>query len=409
MINYLSIQRSVLFTCLILITLGCSKSKQDIEIPNLLYADGKVLVSLRNDFETGNPEVNALIGKLIDCADQSMDLAPFSVMQKDVVPPSGDKHDYISQGPYWWPDTTKADGLPYIRRDGVVNPERSKFSDRQNLHDLIQISETLSKAYFFTKDEKYAARASELLKVWFIDDATRMNPNLEYGQGIPGRTEGRGIGIIETRHIGKIADVATLIQDSEAWGKKEEDALKSWCTAYLDWLLHSKKGIKEGTEKNNHGTWYDVQAISLALFTGQDSIAHRIAEQAKGLRMESHIMQDGSQPRELARTKSYNYSVMNLQGLFQLAFLADKVNVDLWHYKNSQGASLEDALRFLIPAALGKKDWEYEQISPIHPDGLKFHLFLATKKYNENYLMIANQIASPNNEMGCEEVGVYFY
>lgn len=402
-------QKGVFLGLIILISIASCNSKQSIEIPDLLYADGKVMVSLKDDYELGNGEVSALINKLIDCSDQFMDLGPFSVMQKDVIPPSGDKHDYISQGPYWWPDTTKANGLPYIRRDGVVNPERSKFSDRQNLHDLIRTTEILSQAYFFTNDEKYAAKASELLKVWFIDDATRMNPNLEFGQGIPGRTEGRGIGIIETRHIGSIADVATLISSSESWDAKDNDALKSWAGAYLDWLLHSEKGMKESTEKNNHGTWYDVQAMSLALFTGQDSIAHRIAGQAKSLRLDGHIMQDGSQPKELVRTKSFNYSVMNLQGMFYIAHLAEKVNVDLWKYKNNEGADLETALRFLIPASIGKKEWEYEQISPIHPESLKFHLFLATKRYNEKYLEIASQIESPNDEMGCEEVGMYFY
>jgi hypothetical protein len=395
---------------LLALALGCENKETSVPVaPDLLYANGQVMHNIKADYQGGADEVAALIGRLVTCADAMLELGPYSVMDKSIIPPSGDKHDYISQGPYWWPDSTKENGLPYIRRDGVVNPERSKFTDRQNLHDLIEASELLSKAYFFTEDEKYAIKASNLLKTWFIDDSTRMNPNLEFGQGIPGITEGRGIGIIETRSIGKIADAITLIRNSESWNTELEDGMQKWLAAYLDWLISSEKGQKESVHPNNHGTWYDVQAISLALFTEQDSLAKSIAEKAKEVRLDEHIMADGSQPRELARTVSFNYSAMNLAGLFHLAYLAQKVDVDLWAYKNAHGAGLEDALRFLIPAAVGQKTWEYEQIRPINGSTLKFHLFLATKIYNSDYLQIANKLPDTQQEMDCDEVGLYFY
>lgn len=389
---------------------GCEeKENPATAIPDLLYADGTLMQQTQVHYQTGEEEVAALIGRLVTCADVMLELGPYSVMDKSIIPPSGDKHDYISQGPYWWPDSTKEDGLPYIRRDGVVNPERAKFTDRQNLHDLIEASELLSKAYFFTNDEKYASKTSNLLKTWFIDESTKMNPNLEYGQGIPGITEGRGIGIIETRSIGKITDTIALIRNSESWNTELEDGMQKWFAAYLDWLINSEKGKKESVHPNNHGTWYDVQAISLALFTEQDSLAKSIAERAKKNRLDEHIMADGSQPRELARTVSFNYSAMNLAGLFHLAYLSQKVGVDLWHYENTNGAGLEDALRFLIPAAVGQKAWEYEQIRAIDGGALKFHLFLATKIYNSDYLQIANKLPEAQEQMDCDEVGLYFY
>ena len=305
------------------------KHPPSMDIPDLLYADSEIMVQMKKDFLDGSPDVVSLISRVISCADEMIDAEPFSVMNKGIVPPSGDKHDYISQGPYWWPDTAKPDGLPYIRRDGVVNPERDKFTDRQNLRDLIDATELLSKAYFFTEDEKYAQKAASLLEVWFIDDATKMNPNLEYGQGIPGITEGRGIGIIETSSIGKIADAVKLIRASTAWDNQKDEQLTQWCLEYLDWLLTSEKGKKESIHPNNHGTWYDVQAMSLAIFTGQDSIASALANRAKTFRIDAHIMEDGSQPKELARTVSFNYSAMNLRGLFHIAYLADKLGIDL--------------------------------------------------------------------------------
>jgi hypothetical protein len=374
----------------------------------LLYADAGKLFELKSEYSAGE-NTNELVQRLIECADAKMNLGPFSVMQKDIIPPSGDKHDYISQGPYWWPDTTKPDGLPYIRRDGVHNPEREKFTDRQHLHDLIETTDLLSKAYYVTNNETYAQHAAYLLQVWFADDSTRMNPHLEFGQGIPGRTEGRGIGIIETRYIGKIADVVSVLRNSTHWSQELDTALHEWMDGYLTWLTTSEKGKDEAVHPNNHGTWYDVQTLSLALFLGYDSLATQIAENARKGRLDAHIMEDGAQPKELARTVSFSYSAMNLQGLFHLAHLAEKVNVDLWNYENTQGARLVDALEFLLPAARGEEEWKHEQIRPIQGNSLFFHLTLAKEKYDPKYEQVANALKPALNAGDCGNLNYFFY
>ncbi|MFY0655014.1 MAG: alginate lyase family protein [Cyclobacteriaceae bacterium] len=366
-----------------ILTISCQPEEAPLQ--GLLYANPDVMLKIKNAYKNGSKLDAETVKRIVSCAEGKMDFKPVSVMDKGVTPPSGDKHDYISQGPYWWPDTTKEDGLPYIRRDGVVNPERNKFSDRQNLRDLIDASQLLSQAYYFTNNEKYAEKTITLLKVWFIEEATRMNPHLEYGQGIPGITEGRGIGIIETRTIGKLVDVVIVLRKSPLWKGEMQNGMTLWMRDYLDWLQNSEKGKKESIHPNNHGTWYDVQAMSLAIFTGQNDVARSIAENAKEVRFDEHVKADGSQPKELARTKSFSYSAMNLQGLFYIALLAEKVDVDLWNYKNKQGATLQDALDFLLPAALGKQLWQHEQISKVHPSSLAFHTRLASTKYNASY------------------------
>jgi len=406
--NHSSVTTLLLFI-IILFTQCTDNRPEDIYQPDLLYADGLVMKSMKQDYLEADEKVVPLINKLIHCADSYMDQSPHSVMEKEIIPPSGDKHDYISQGPYWWPDTTKPDGLPYIRRDGVVNPEREKFTDRKNLRDLIDASEFLGKAYYFTNDEKYATKIIQLLQVWFLDEATKMNPNLEYGQGIPGITEGRGIGIIETAAIGRIADVINLVRISDQWTPEPEAGMGDWLGAYLSWLLNSEKGKDESIHPNNHGTWYDVQTISLAIFTDQDRLARQIAERAKSLRIDEHIMEDGSQPHELARTVSFGYSAMNLRGLFHLAYIAEKVGVDLWNYENVHGATLQNALDFLIPAATGEQEWKYEQIRPIESNALNFQLLMASKVYDGKYKEIYNQLNDNHVEIPCDDVHLYFY
>src|SRR5687768_12412800 len=41
-----------------------------------------------------------------------------SIVSKQATPPSGDKHDYMSQAPYFWRNPNTATGFPYVRRDG---------------------------------------------------------------------------------------------------------------------------------------------------------------------------------------------------------------------------------------------------------------------------------------------------
>ena len=252
----------------------------------------------------------------------------YSVMNKTPLPPSGDKHDYMSQAPYWWPDPSKPDGKPYIRKDGDRNPEINGITDHDQLGEVISEVEILSLAYFYTGKEEYAQHTAKLLNTWFLDEKTKMNPHLNFGQGIPGINTGRGIGIIETRDLGKVCDAATLISTSKHWDRASQKQLKAWFSAYANWLTASAVGKDEADEHNNHGTYYSVQLVALALFTDNNSLAKSQLDTAK-LRLQRQLKPDNSQPYELARTLPYNYATMNLRGFFELATLAKKLNIDL--------------------------------------------------------------------------------
>src|SRR5208283_4124843 len=149
--------------------------------------------------------------------------------------------------------------------------------------------------------------------------------------------------------IADAADAAGLLAGSAAWTKKDNDALKVWLTTYLDWLLTSKNGLDEASAKNNHGTWYDVQAVRLALTVDRTDLARQIAEAAGQKRIAVQIEPDGRQPLELARTAAFGYSRFNLEALFMLATLGEHVGVDLWHYQLPDGRGLTKALDFLLP------------------------------------------------------------
>jgi len=287
----------------------------------------------------------------------------YSVMNKSQTPPSGDKHDYMSQAPYWWPDPAKPNGLPYIRRDGQRNPDLSKISDSHEMGEMLDDVEILAFVYYFTHSEKYADQAAKVLRAWFIDPKTKQNPNLNFGQGIPGISSGRGIGLIETRHLYRAIDASMLLAESKNWTPSDRENLKKWFSNFLRWMQESPIGKDEADEHNNHGTYYDVQVVAYAIYTGQKNLAVKQLEVTKS-RIKTQIEPDGRQPHELARTLSWGYTNMNLLGFFTLARLAESVDVDLWGFITLDGRSIKKAFEWLVQFIGNEKSWTFEQIKP---------------------------------------------
>lgn len=287
--------------------------------------------------------------------------SPVSVMDKIKTPPSGDKHDYYSLGVYWWPDPDKEDGLPYIRNDGVRNPELADY-DGPAIRKMSESSFTLALAWFFTGNEKYALKAAEFIRIWFLDKDTKMNPHLEYGQAIPGKTQGRGIGIIETGRLIQVVEAVGLLEGSAALSPEEEHEIRRWFKSYNHWLNSSQNGWDERMWRNNHGSSYDSQVAVYSIFTSQDSIARMILDSVKIKRIDLQFEADGSQPFELDRTKAMGYSIYNLKHLYHNAIMAERFNIDLWNYVNPKGASILTGTKYLIPYLTEEKEFPYQQL-----------------------------------------------
>jgi hypothetical protein len=367
------------------------------QTPGVLVLNAKRLVKIKAGWKQ-DKETEQLVKALQKQADRLLLLAPVSVMDKAATPESGTRHDYMSQAPYFWYDSSKPNGRPYMRKDGQHNPETYKIADHKNLADLGTNSELLALAWYITGDEKYAKKATTLLRYWFFDEATKMNPNLDYAQAIPGVNNGRGIGIIESIPLIMVADAAGLLKGAKSWTPKDEKALKSWYASYLDWMLTSRNGQDEHAAKNNHGTWYHVQAVDFALFTGNKAKAQQLAKESRDI-LDNQIAKEGTMPLELERTNSLAYSTYNLQGWFWLAALAEKTGIDLWHYRNKQDATLRTAFDWLKPYALGEKPWTYQQISDYKKTVFYGLLLEAGNKYTEPaYLAGAKQISPQIND-----------
>jgi hypothetical protein len=366
---------------LVLAGFATAAAVPDAEI-RVFRLDGRELQTTRERVRSGDASLLPALNRLRSDARAAMSAGPFSVTYKDVDPPSGDRHDYMSLAPYYWRNPDTADGLPYVRRDGERNPEILRISDRESLRGLVSAVDTLGVAYYLLGDEACAARAALLVRTWFLDPATRMNPHLEYGQGIPGALQGRGIGIIDTGGLTRVVDAVGLLAGAPAWTEADQRGIEAWFRDYLRWLRDSTHGREEAAARNNHGTYYDLQVVVFALFTGQRELAAQVLIAARHRRIAAQIEPDGRQPQELARTRAWSYSVSNLEGLAALATLGEREGIDLWGFETVDGRGLRKAIDWLAPFADGRK-WELPQITPWAPKDLAPLLREAARVYRE--------------------------
>jgi Alginate lyase len=294
---------------------------------------------------------------------------PTSVMDKTQLPASGDRHDFLDLAPFCWPDPKSPNGLPYICKDKMgVNPEFYAIPDYDNMLDMIRRVKTLALAYHFSQNESYASKAADLLRVWFLNDDTKMNSNMQYAEVVRGKNNGTNGGIIGGKDFPEIINSLDLIGNSQSWTSQDQKGMKLWFTHYLDWLMKSTAGIQEGKSKTNHGTWYNVQVSAIALFLNKPEITERVLQKAKLELIPVQILPDGRQPLELRRASSLDYSVFNLLGLFKLANIGEHVGIDLWNFKTDRGAGLQKALDYLLPYLLNKSSWPYVQNKSIDMD-----------------------------------------
>lgn len=294
---------------------------------------------------------------LISSADKALKRKIDPVVNKTLLPASGNKHDYYSFGPYWWPNPDTKDGLPYIRKDGVYNMDtKTSATDKQRMITFAKDLKNLGLAYYFTGKESYSEKAKDQLIAWFVDPDTRMNPNLQYAQAIPGIVDGRGIGIIDSRLLIGVMDSVELIKPE--LNEDEYKAIVKWYADFTHWLVTSDNGFEEDNWHNNHGTWFDAQVVAFSIFTNQIGQAKQRLRITQMRRIGNQFDIEGKQHAELERTKPWHYSNFNLEAYNLLGHYGELIDVDVWNYSVDKH-SLKNGYKYVSSAIINPESWTY--------------------------------------------------
>ena len=337
-------------------------AQEKFSFTDLVTMDFSQLAKSKEKIEKNDEEYTTAFDQLKGDAEKALRFKPVTVMSKTDLPPSGDKHDYMSIAPYWWPNPNTASGIPYVRRDGEINPEVKNFPDKVVLPGLSASIYHLALAYYFTGKEAYADHATKLIRVWFLDTATRMNPNLKYAQSVKGVTDGRAEGVIDTRHFMHIMDAIQLLKASKTWTSKDQLGMEGWVKDFIQWLGTSNIGKEEMNAPNNHGVWYDAQLLAYAGFMRDTNLVKTIYARVMS-RLDKEMDAQGSFPLEMKRTTSLHYSVFILNAYSSLATRFQQLGLDLWKANTASGKSLKKGFDFILPYLLKKQQWTGPQIN----------------------------------------------
>ncbi len=320
--------------------------------------------------------------------DQALTAGPFSVMDKTLPPPSGDKHDFLRMPTYAWPNPDTPDGLPYIIRDGQAGPGTTGPEyDMARMRQFTTAVSSLAWAALATDEEAYAEYAVDLLRVWFLDSATRMNPNLTYSKYTPGDEPPYPTGVIATHNWVPMTQAVGILEGTAAWTDSVSAGLRQWFGEYLNWLQTSDQGHAERRSPNNRGTWYDAQLVAFARFVGDDQFATEILRESCPRRLDAQIAPDGSLPHELRRTNSFGYTLMTLKGWAILALTGDLLGCDLWHWTSLDGRGLRAALDYAGQYIGRPEDWPHQQIKPVPVERAIFAYYAACRAYEDPMLI----------------------
>jgi hypothetical protein len=297
--------------------------------------------------------------RVIKAADAYLKEQPVTVTAASSPRSAGGKHDFFSEGDYWWPDPKNPDG-PYIQKDGMTNPENFVA----HRHAMVRMSRhvaALTSAYRITNDAKYADHAIKHLKAWFVDEPTRMNPSLQYAQAIKGITTGRGIGVIDTVHLIEPARSAQVLAQAVMLKGDDFAGVQKWFADYLTWLTTSKNGTDEMKAENNHGTCWVMQVAAFASLTGDEEKLAMCRKRYKEVLLPNQMAEDGSFPRELKRTKPYGYALFNADAMATVCQILSTKDDNLWAFETPDGKSMRKGVAWIYPFIKDKSAWKLKQ------------------------------------------------
>ncbi len=316
----------------------------------LLFLSGELSAQL---LYTQSPEkVSELLRKknsLIKSGDKIVgSYKKLTVADKKRFEVTKDKNNYVSMASYWWPDPKKKDGLPYVRKDGKYNPEiKTRYTDYSEMVELSQRIRALGEAYYVSKDLKYVREAEKYLKVWFISEQTKMNPNLNHGQMIMGRDKGRVEGIIDTRILIDLIEGIDFLNYARAVDPSVHEGVKVWFREFLNWMETSPLGKKGFTLKNNIATSYHLQRMVYYTFLGEDRKAYEVYHNDINKLFNNQIDDDGRQALELSRTDPMGYSKANLNYLKQCINLIQNLKGEDGNMLNGNKQRMQRAQEYI--------------------------------------------------------------
>jgi hypothetical protein len=333
-----------------------------------------------------NSNNNKPLTRLVKQADKIVnDPTLHTIVRKKVVPLNGDAHDFFTIPRYWHPNPMDK-MKPWIHKDGVVNPlSESPEDDKVQLKTMCRKVHTLARAYFYTNNQVYGKKATQLIHNFFINSNTYMSPSLKFGGYVQGKYNSRIIGTIETANLILVIESIGLLTNYEGWTPEYQSAMLDWFDDYLNWLLTSKQGKLIKKVNNNIANWFDLQIVCYALFTGRTQLAKNILSAVGWKRLDKQVNKNRFFVEEIDRAQSFSYHIYSLKALTYLANVSENIGgYDIWnHYREETkllAAVIQNMGKYVDPS----ENWPYLEKGGVKTPELYLILRRASRAYSDN-------------------------
>lgn len=326
-------------------------------------------------------------------ADKLMKEGPWTVTGDRPKGVDLDAHEYYTEAPYYWPNPDNPTG-PFLRKDGQTNPARVA-ANQASLNAMSDAVFTLGVASLLLDNAVYGKRAATVIHTWFLNPKTRMSPDLDYAQSIPGVNNGRGAGIIDGRSLVRAIQGMEFLEQTSNWDPKDQAAVHKWFEDYLHWLLTSTNATDERRSGNSHSSWWAAQVAASASFIDDSKAQQQAFGFYRGL-LPRQILPNGSAPREESRPRSLRLSIFNLEAYAVVCRIAQVHGTDLWRVRGRGGVTISTAIDYLSPYLDDPKKWSKEQAGDIPYDSLAFLAFAGMGLGNSTYIDRFRKLEHPD-------------
>jgi hypothetical protein len=401
-------------------------------IVQVVLAQGVPYVDYDNDFinpttflaKNFNSSTEGAQQSIVAWANYLAAQGPWSVLNKTILAPTGNIHDYLSWAPYYWPNCSNVHNTTQLQpeqmwaqcnyeyRDGQFNPDRLLVNDTGHFQAMSDAVFYNTLAWVITGSTNYSSAAVSFLDTWFINPASAMTPNLQYAQMQRGPTGqiGTHTGLLDFKQMAKIASAIMILREGNNtyWTETLNTQMMNWTTNYLEWMTTSPIAYQEWVFPNNHGTFFYNQLSALQILVGDTTAAINSTKSYFAKQYQSQIDASGEQPYESVRTHPYHYRCYNLAAMITNAKIGEYLGITEWNTTTSQGATIRAAADFTMlqtPTAEGDGPPSelYPSIAAVgaaygDPDG-KYAAFLANADdtYPAQPYFLFNQPFSDSN------------
>ena len=279
----------------------------------------------------------------------------------------GTPHDFYSEPEDFFPDPTSA-ASPWIQRKPSATNTDAFIAHRDAVSALAASVAALTAAFVLTNELRYAAKAAEHLRAWFVTSSTRMTPEVPFAQRIPnavaGRVEGRFEGVLDTVPLAEVAHSIRFLAASDALSSEDLKSIRGWFAEYFQWLNESPLGGLARDQKDHHASSWLFQCAAyadanVAGFTSDDTRLNTLRHRFRTVTLRAQMTAAGNFPHEVSTAYPYRNSLFNLD-LLTLAcdLLATRFD-NPWEYELQDGPGLRSTFAYHFPFLLNRAAWPY--------------------------------------------------